>query len=252
MSSGARRHPGQAIGRALTREAELVRSLAEHEGQRLAHEGQRLARRDPFWPAQLTVVAAIVLYLALPEKLTVGPTWLLPGLEGLLVIGLIVAMPNPAMQYSPHRRHLALTLISLVSAANLVSLYLLVHYLLKGGKAGGHALILSGVVLWVTNVLIFTLWYWELDRGGPIARGLHDEARPDFLFPQMSDPRWAPPDWMPGFVDYLYVSLTNATAFSPTDTMPLSQIAKVLMGVQSLASLLTIGLVVARAVNILA
>jgi hypothetical protein len=127
VSSGARRHPGQAIARALTREAELVRSMAEHEGQRLAHEGrrlahegQRLAHRDPFWPAQLTVVAAIVLYLALPEKLTVGPTWLLPGLEGLLVVGLIVAMPNPAMQYSPSRRHFALALISLVSAANLV------------------------------------------------------------------------------------------------------------------------------------
>jgi len=234
-----------AITRALTKEAELVRSTAEREGH-------RIARRDPFWPAQLTAVAAIALYLALPEKLTVGPTWLLPGLEGLLVIGLVVAMPNPAMQYSPARRHFALGLISLVSIANLVSLFLLVHYLLKGGRAGGHALILSGVVLWVTNVLLFALWYWELDRGGPVARGLHDEALPDFLFPQMTDSRWAPADWMPGFVDYLYVSFTNATAFSPTDTMPLTQVAKLLMAVQSLASLLTIGLVVARAVNILA
>jgi uncharacterized membrane protein len=240
--------PARALSRALGREAHLVRSVVEL-GE---HEGERFARRDPFWQAQLTAVAAIALYLALPEKLTVGPTWLLPTLEGLLVLGLIVAMPNPAMQYSPWRRHFALALISLVSAANLVSLLLLVHYLLKGGKAGGHALILSGVVLWVTNVLLFALWYWELDRGGPVARALDENAVPDFLFPQMTDARWAPDGWTPGFVDYLYVSFTNATAFSPTDTMPLTQLVKLLMAVQALASLLTIGLIIARAVNILA
>lgn len=234
--------------RAFAKEAELVHSLVEL-GE---HEGERIARRDPFWPAQLTAVGAIVLYLALPEKLTVGPTWLLPVLETLLLIGLIVAMPNPAMQYSPGRRHFALALTAVVSAANLVSLELLVHFLLRGGKAGGHQLILSGVVLWVTNVLIFALWYWELDRGGPVARVLDPSQQPDFLFPQMTDERWAPASWRPGFVDYLYVSFTNATAFSPTDTMPLTAMAKLLMLVQSLASLLTIGLVVARAVNILA
>jgi hypothetical protein len=252
MSDADRPHiatrPARALARALGREAHLIRSLMD-AGE---HEGQRLARRDPFWQAQLTAVAAIALYLALPEKLTVGPTWLLPSLEGVLVVALIVAMPNPAMQYSPWRRHFAVTLISLVSAANLASLLLLVHFLLKGGKAGGHALILSGIVLWVTNVLLFALWYWELDRGGPVARVLDKDALPDFLFPQMADARWAPDGWTPGFVDYLYVSFTNATAFSPTDTMPLSQMAKLLMTVQALASLLTIGLVVARAVNILA
>jgi hypothetical protein len=243
-----RARPGRALSRALTREAELARSLI-HAGE---HEAVKIAQRDPFWPAQITALAAIALYLALPEKLTLGPTWLLPGLEALLVVGLVVAMPKPAMQYSPWRRHFAIGLIGVVSLANLVSLVLLVHYLLKGGKAGGHPLILSGVVLWVTNVLIFGLWYWELDRGGPVTRVLDESVRPDFLFPQMSDPQWAPEHWRPGFVDYLYVSLTNATAFSPTDTMPLSQMAKVLMGVQSLAALATIGLVVARAVNILA
>jgi uncharacterized membrane protein len=240
--------PGRRVRDALTREAELVHALV----QRGEDEGRRFGHRDPFWPAQLTALAAIVLYLALPEKLTIGPTWLLPGLEGLLLVGLIVAMPNPAMQYSPRRRHFALVLIALVSIANLVSLALLVHFLLKGGRAGGHQLILSGVVLWVTNVLLFALWYWELDRGGPVARVLDPSPRPDFLFPQMSDPRWAPEEWTPSFVDYLYVSFTNATAFSPTDSMPLTQMAKLLMMVQALASLLTIGLVVARAVNILA
>jgi len=238
----------RALARVLNQEAELVRSAVELGEE----EGRRVARRDPFWPAQLTALTAIALYLALPEKLTIGPRWLLPSVEGLLVLGLIIAMPNPAMQYSPRRRHFAISLIGLVSAATLVSLVLLVHYLIQGGKAGGHALILSGVVLWVTNVLIFALWYWEIDRGGPIARVIDGSACPDFLFPQMSDPRWAPDGWTPGFVDYLYVSVTNATAFSPTDTMPLSPAVKLLMTVQALSSLVTIGLVVARAVNILA
>jgi uncharacterized membrane protein len=238
---------GGRVGRVLQREAEQVRTLAS-EAEAL---GERLGHRDPFWPAQITALATIVLYVTLPEKLTLGPTWLLPSLEALLFVGLVVAMPNPAMQYSPRRKHLAVALIAVVSVANLVSLYLLVHFLLQGGKAGGHRLILSGVVLWVTNVMLFALWFWEIDRGGPVLRVVDRDARPDFLFPQMTDERWAPPGWMPGFVDYLYVSLTNATAFSPTDTMPLTQIAKMLMGVQAVASLVTIGLVVARAVNIL-
>jgi hypothetical protein len=104
----------------------------------------------------------------------------------------------------------------------------------------------------VTNVLLFGLWYWEFDRGGPLRRASGREAAPDFMFPQMADPRMAPDGWRPSLIDYLYVSFTNATAFSPTDTMPLTPTAKVLMAVQSLASLITVGLVFARAVNILA
>jgi len=215
------------------------------------HLEQFVADRDPFWPAQLTILGAIVLYIALPEKLTLGPTWLLPSLEGLLFVGLVAVMPHPAMQYSPRRRHIAVALTGLVSLANLVSLVLLTHYLLKGGKAGGHQLILSGILLWVTNVLLFAVWYWEIDRGGPVARTLEDGPRADFLFPQMSDPQWSDPRWRPRFIDYLYTSFTNATAFSPTDAMPLTPTAKILMLVQSAAALVTVGLVVARAVNIL-
>ena len=100
-------------------------------------------------------------------------------------------------------------------------------------------------------MLLFSVWYWEMDRGGPVVRHLDPKALPDFQFPQMENPGLAPPGWRPGFVDYLYVSLTNATAFSPTDTMPLTQTAKLVMGVQSVAALVTVGLVVARAVNIL-
>jgi hypothetical protein len=213
----------------------------------------KLEKVDPFWGPQLIVACAIVLDISLPDKLTLGPTWLLPSVEGLLLLGLLIASPHPRIRHSPMRRKLAIALIGLVSAVNLVSLYLLVHNLLHHHikETTGRPLILAGVVLWVTNVLLFGLWYWELDRGGPIARAMDPNAFPDFLFPQMTEQKYAPPDWEPQLIDYLYVSFTNATAFSPTDTMPLTQIAKVLMATQGLAALVTVGLVFARAINIL-
>lgn len=210
-----------------------------------------LDRISPFWGPQLVVACAILVDLALPKRLTIGPSWLLPSIEGVLLLGLAIASPHPRMRHSSLRRGVAIGLIALVSAVNIVSLVLLIHYLLHGGKENGRSLIYSGVVLWATNVLLFGLWYWELDRGGPLERAEREDATPDFLFPQMSEPRWAPAGWMPGLVDYLYTSLTNATAFSPTDTMPLTPTAKWLMSAQCLTSLVTIGLVVARAVNIL-
>ena len=103
----------------------------------------------------------------------------------------------------------------------------------------------------LTNFLIFALWYWEMDRGGPGKRAPGRDGPPDFLFPQMADDRIEPLEWRPKFIDYLYVSLTNAAAFSPTDTMPLTPMAKCFMGIQSLVSLVTIGLIVSRAINIL-
>jgi len=221
----------------VVRQAEALRAFADH--------------RFPLWPAQVTVGVALALDLGLPEKLTLGPRWLLPVFEGLLVVGLSVFSPRPRLGSLKLRRRVTLSMIGLVSATNLYSLGFLVHFLLRGGKAGGHELVLAGVVLWGTNVLLFGLWFWELDRGGQLRRLLDRDAKPDFLFPQMADPRFAADDWQPGLIDYLYVSLTNATAFSPTDTMPLTQVAKVLMSVQSLAALITVGLVVARAVNIL-
>ncbi len=206
--------------------------------------------RVPTVGPMLVVLAAIALQFTLSEKITVGPNWLLPALEVLLLLALAISTPMEQVRHKT-RRTLALALTGLVSAANIVSLGLLVHYLLHGGKQHGRPLIGSGVELWATNVLVFGLWYWELDRGGPLARQLHREALPDFLFPQMSEKRYAPPNWTPGLVDYLYTSFTNATAFSPTDTMPLTATAKWLMTAQSLTALVTIGLVVARAVNIL-
>jgi hypothetical protein len=187
----------------------------------------------------------------LPDQLTLGPSWLVPAVEGVLLIGLASVSPHPTVRQHPRRRQVALGLIGLVSAVNIYSLVRLCDRLINGGPTGAKNLIASGAVLWLTNVLLFGLWYWELDRGGPAAREEQAEATPDFLFPQMTDPAWAPPNWSPGLVDYLYTSFTNATAFSPTDTMPLTPWAKTLMSAQALTSLVTVGLVVARAVNIL-
>jgi hypothetical protein len=209
-------------------------------------------RPEAAWPAQLTVLGAIGLQLLLPERLTVGPTWLLPALEGALLVGLSLASPRELEQEHPVRRGVALGMTALVSFANIFSLYLLIHHLLHGGKVkGGRELIISGMLIWLTNFFIFALWYWELDRGGPGKRAAGQDGAPDFLFPQMSDDHIEPLDWRPQFIDYAYVSLTNATAFSPTDTMPLTPMAKIIMGIQALVSLVTLGLVVSRAVNLL-
>jgi uncharacterized membrane protein len=209
------------------------------------------ATGEAFWPIQLTVLAAVGLQFGLTERLTVGPSWLLPGLEGVLLIGLSMATPRQLEHEHKARRRTAIALTAFVSAANVISLVELTHYLLHHEVSDGRALIVSGMLIWLTNFLIFALWYWEIDRGGPGRRAAGHDGPPDFLFPQMSDDHIEPLAWRPQFVDYLYVSLTNATAFSPTDTMPLTPMAKLVMGVQSIVSLVTIGLVVSRAVNIL-
>jgi hypothetical protein len=206
---------------------------------------------EAFWPAQLTVLAAIVLQVLLPARLTAGPGWLVPSFEGALLIGLVVVTPNVIEEEHPRRRRIALGLTVFVSAANIYSLGALTHFLLHHHVADGRGLIIAGVLIWLTNLLIFGLWYWEIDRGGPGKRAMGTDGPPDFLFPQMTDDRIEPREWRPKFVDYLYVSLTNNTAFSPTDTMPLTPMAKTIMGVQAVVSLLTIGLIVSRAVNIL-
>jgi uncharacterized membrane protein len=206
---------------------------------------------EPFWPAQLTVLAAIVVQVLLPARLSAGPDWLVPSLEGALLVGMFVVTPNVIEEEHPRRRRISLSLTAFVSLANIFSLGALTHLLLSHTVSDGRALIVAGVLIWITNLLIFALWYWEMDRGGPGKRATGTDAPPDFLFPQMSDDRIEPRGWRPRFIDYLYVSLTNNTAFSPTDTMPLTPMAKSVMGVQSVVSLLTIGLIVSRAVNIL-
>jgi uncharacterized membrane protein len=223
--------------------------------RRLELEEQRVRERiekgDPYWPPQLAIGVAIGLNFTLTERITIGPTWLLPAVELVLLLVLVVVAPRRATAHAAGRRHFALAVVGFVSLTNVVSLSLLVHYLVNGGKAGGHALIGSGAALWLTSVLLFSVWYWELDRGGPVVRFLRPDVLPDFQFPQMENPQLAPQGWRPGFLDYLYLSLTNAMAFSPTDAMPLTHTAKTVMALQSVAALVTVGLVVARAVNVL-
>ena len=234
---------------------------AESRGMPHAATGLRMSERrvlrrlelgDPYWPVQVALGLIIVVQLTLADQVSVGPTWLAPAVEAVLLFALIVITPARATEERPGRRMVAMTLIGVVSAINVTSLGLLVHYLVKGGQADGGALVLSGTKLLLTNVLLFSVWFWELDRGGPVTRFANPDALPDFQFPQMDNPRFGPRGWRPGFFDYLYTSLTNANAFSPTDTMPLTHVAKAIMAVESVSSLVTIGLVLARAVNILA
>lgn len=203
------------------------------------------------WEATLAIIIALLLQLALPDNLVLGPRWVLPVMEAALLAPLLLTAPRRHSLESKWARRLAISLIALINVANVASLALLAYYLVSGGKAQGKALILYAIAIWLTNVILFSLWYWEVDRGGPGARTHAVQRHPDFLFPQMTKPELAPRGWRPRFLDYAYVSLTNAAAFSPTDTMPLTPLAKGLMGVQSIASLVTVALVAARAVNIL-
>ena len=207
--------------------------------------------REPRWPASLAVLAALVLYMALPGTLTLGPGWVIPVLEGALVIPLTVTAPYRHGEEARLIRVASLLLIALVNLATVVSLALLVHTILSGESVSGRTLIFSGIQIWLTLILVFALWYWELDRGGPAVRGNADERTPDFLFPQMATHELGQTDWMPAFLDYLYVAFTNATAFSPTDTMPLTPRAKLLMLIEAFASITTVVMVAGRAVNIL-
>ncbi|HUY65064.1 MAG TPA: DUF1345 domain-containing protein [Acidimicrobiales bacterium] len=213
------------------------------------------SRSEPRWPASLAVLGALGLYVVLPDNLIadLGPRWLVPALEAALGGALLVAKPRRLSKESARLRTAAVVLIATVNLANVVTLVALVHALLGAGHnvSSGRALVYASMPVWLTNVLVFALWYWELDRGGPGARLQSVRRQPDFLFPQMSNPGVVPGAWSPTFIDYLYVSFTNATAFSPTDTMPLTPWAKVLMMVQSFASLLIVALVISRAVNIL-
>ena len=208
--------------------------------------------REPRWPALVAVAAAIGLQLVLPDRLIrgLGNRSLIPALEGALILVLLIANPGHISREQTRLRAIGVSLIALITVANVISLTDLLHALLYGSKAGGRSLVYASVPIWLTNVIVFGLWYWELDRGGPATRHLATHPRPDFLFPQMSTPGSAP-GWTPTFLDYVYTSFTNATAFSPTDTMPLSAWAKLLMMLQSLASLVTVAVVVSRAVNIL-
>jgi hypothetical protein len=177
--------------------------------------------------------------------------WLLPvAPELVLLIPLAWHRPRRRLEQLGLRRHAALTLLGLVSLANAVIVFAVVASLIRGAEKSGAQLLLKAGTAWATNVVAFGLWYWAFDRGGPVRRLRPNVPAPDFQFPQLENPELAAPGWRPQLVDYLYVSFTNAIAFSPTDAMPLSRWAKLLMMVESAISVLTVLLVAARAVNI--
>ena len=205
---------------------------------------------EPRWPVALAILAAAGLQLTLPDTVVLGSRWLMPVLELAVLAVLVVANPGRFERERTWRRTTSLALTTLVSVANGAAVVRLIVHLLAGGADDAATLLSTGAAIWATNVIGFALWYWQFDRGGPAARARADREVPDFLFPQMQSAD-LDRDWEPTFVDYLYVSFTNATAFSPTDTMPLSRWAKLTMLVQSAVSLATVALVVARAVNVL-
>lgn len=210
------------------------------------------ANKEPYWHVQVAVVLAVALQLILSDKLTVGPKFIIAGFEISLLLLLAFFAPQGHSAVKHIRRTLAIILIAFISFANITSLFLVVRSLIGTRQVSGKQLIISALAIYLTNIIIFGLWYWELDSNGSQAQN-YDVEPVDFLFPQMNvgSDLGALKLWNPTFFDYLYVSITNASAFSPTDTMPLTHRAKLLMSAQSTISLITIALVAARAVNIL-
>lgn len=213
--------------------------------------GNRHHEFDPVWHVQLAVLAALCLQLVLPNRFVAGPRFFLVIAEAVLLLLLVLTTPQLPVFESLVRRVNAVGLIALIGAGNVFALVRVANDLLAGGQiSNGRELILAAVNIYLTNLIIFGLWYWEMDGGGPGRRRARKHGERDFLFPQMSSAE-LDQGWHPTFFDYLYVSATNATAFSPTDTLPLTRRAKMLMLVQSVVSLIALALVAARAVNIL-
>jgi hypothetical protein len=220
-----------------------------------------------FWLARGAVLVIVGLQMGIVNDLTVGPRWLAPSLEIALLIPLSLATAwtqkaarrasSDPQWHTVGRdrrrvRMLAIMLTGLSTLMNFGALAQLIAAILGGHAGTGRTLLLDALNIWTTNVVVFALWFWTIDRNGPAVLGLNTENKSDFLFPQQtaaSDQQFA--GWTPGFVDYLFLAYTNATAFSPADTFPLTPRAKVLMMAESAISLITIALVASRAVGIL-
>jgi hypothetical protein len=216
------------------------------------HSGDDVVVGEARWPMAAAVVAAMVLTVLLPDSVRLGPRWMLPFIEGALLVAVIVADPGRINRRSRLLRAISIALVVVLLLGTLWATGQLIDDLIHGGPETNSAdeLLEAGSVVWVSNNIAFALFYWELDGGGAAARAHHAADHLDLAFPQQLNPRAASPNWQPRFIDYLYLGFTNATAFSPTDVMPLVPWAKIAMTVQSVISLAILGLVVARAVNV--
>jgi hypothetical protein len=230
-----------------------VASGAETSGRALPDEPVFV---EPRWPVALAVGAfvaiSIALRIAVPSRESLGPHWVVPAIELGLLVCLVLADPAHVAGRRRWLRRASIALVLCLAGVMLVSTGLLVRDLIIGGKVTNEAgsLLSSGALIWLGNVLVFSLLYWLLDSGGPLARYVGEHAYPDFAFAQQLSPELAPPGWRPKYVDYLILGLTTSTAFSPTDVMPMASWAKLTMALQSIVSLVVVGLVIARAVNV--
>jgi hypothetical protein len=223
-------------------------------------------RAFDFWLARGAVLVIVGLQIGIVNDLMIGPRWLAPTVELALLIPLSIATAwaqRRARKASTKKqwnivgrdrmlvRRLAIALTAVVTLMNFGALTRLIAEILAGHAGSGRTLLLDGTNIWMTNVIIFALWFWALDRGGP-AGAFASKRGNDFLFTQQQTGEPGRfPKWCPGFVDYLFLAFTNATAFSPADTFPLTVRAKLLMMAESSISLATIALVASRAVGIL-
>lgn len=211
---------------------------------------------EPRWPVALAVSAFIAITVALrvlePTRESLGPTWLVPGIEIAMLLALLAADPARVAARAGWLRRLSIALVFSLVVVAVSSTAVLISDLIRGASVAESAgpLLTSGALIWLGNCLVFGLLYWLLDSGGPLARYRGEREYPDFAFSQQMSPELAPPGWRPQFLDYLILGLTTSMAFSPTDVMPLVLWAKLTMALQSLISLMVFGLVIARAVNV--
>jgi hypothetical protein len=227
------------------------------DDQREVRAEEALESRWEAAPA-VVVVIGLQLTLALVSRELHWKLWGLPwwvwvlsvGPEAVLLVALAWETVLRTLERIGHRRNVALILLAVISLDNAVALVALLGSLIGGHENSGGQLLLKGTTIWGTNVIGYGLWFWGFDRGGPVRRRQPDPPPPDFQFPQMENPQLAAPGWHPRLVDYIYVSFTNSIAFSPTDAMPLSGWAKLLMLSESAVSAISILLVTARSVNI--
>jgi uncharacterized membrane protein len=200
----------------------------------------------------LAVFVAILLQVGTPSRGRVPGWWLFPVLEFVLLIVVIIRDPGRIDRRSRAARRSTIVLISIMTFGTTTGVVVLIVDILKGIHGiNATDLLGRGAAIWFTNIIIFSLWYWELDRGGPAERAAGTDVAPSFAFPENATPELVPAGWGPRYPDYLFLAYTNATAFSPTDTLPVQTWAKMTMLVQSVLSLVTAILVIARAINVL-
>jgi hypothetical protein len=217
------------------------------------HEMESRIKAEPRWTPALAILVVLFLLVVLPHHVQVMPVWVfhVAALAVLVVMAAVTLTPANTLWQRIERMliillavaYIANTIVELVDLIGIITLH--------PSKSNAFSLLSSSVAIWVANVLTFSMLYWQIDRGGPYARASKLSLKPDWLFPQAATPEDVPPDWRPLFLDYLFLGYNTATAFSPTDAMPLTRRAKMLMMLESTISLLTLVIIVSHAINVL-